>query len=141
MTKRRGLYRIIFVGSALALAAATLTSRRVPESQGAQGYYLPSTSQTVYRGFFPRNAPPALSVPSGAVVTIDTLSHQGLNSYKNCTPAPGDLSASTCVLSGQADPITFQAQQGVPAKEVLPDATDVFYNLDYSTHTKNGGGH
>src|SRR5262249_7640352 len=54
-------------------------------------YYLPPNSQTVSRGFFPRNAPPALPVPSGAIVRIDPLSHQGLNNRLNCTPASGDL--------------------------------------------------
>jgi acetamidase/formamidase len=141
MSQRRGLYSIIFIAVALAVAAMGLISRPVPASQSAQGYYLPSTPQTVYRGFFPRNAPPALTVPNGAVVMIDTLSHQGLNSFQNCTPAAGDLSASVCVPSGATDPITFQAQQGVAANEVLPDATDVFYKLDYATRTKNGGGH
>ena len=106
-------------------------------------YYLASTSQTVYRGFFPRNAPPALIVPSGAIVRIDTLSHQGLTSLQNCTPAVGggDWTPSACVASGALDPVAFQATQGVPASEVLPDATEVFYNLNYATRTRTGGGH
>jgi acetamidase/formamidase len=106
-------------------------------------YYLASTSQTVYRGFFPRNAPPALIVSSGATVTIDTLSHQGINSYQNCTPAVGggDWTPSTCAPSGALDPVAFQAAQGVSANEVLPDATDVYYHLDYPVRTRTGGGH
>ena len=35
----------------------------------------------------------------------------------------------------------MQTQAGVPASEVLPDATDVFYHLSYETRTKTGGGH
>ena len=106
-------------------------------------YYLASTSQTVYRGFFPRNAPPALIVPSGAIVRIDTLSHQGQTSLQNCTPVVGggDWTPSNCVPSGALDPVAFQAGQGVPASEVLPDATDIFYNLNYATRTRTGGGH
>lgn len=110
-------------------------------AQSQQTYHLPSTPDTVYRGFFPRNAKPALTVPSGAVVDIDTLSHQGLNSFKTCTPAKGESSPSQCVSSGELDPIAFQAKQGVSASEVLTDASDVFYKLDYSTRTKTGGGH
>ncbi|HKD41010.1 MAG TPA: acetamidase/formamidase family protein [Myxococcaceae bacterium] len=109
---------------------------------GSSGrYHLPSTPQTVYRGFFPRNAPPALTVPNGAIVRIDTLSHQGLNNRMDCTPSPGDLTPATCVENGQLDPIAFQGQYGVPPSEVLPDATDVFYKLDYPTRTRTGGGH
>ncbi|MBZ5603049.1 MAG: acetamidase/formamidase family protein [Acidobacteriia bacterium] len=104
-------------------------------------YHLKSTPETIYRGFFPRNAKPAITVPSGAVVEIDTLSHQGLNSFQNCAPAQGDFSAGRCQPSGELDPVKFQAQQGVAASEVLPDATDVFYKLDYATHTKTGSGH
>jgi acetamidase/formamidase len=110
-------------------------------AQTSRTYHLGSTPQTVYRGFFPRNAPPALSVPTGAIVEIDTLSHQGLNLYKNCTPAKGDLSAGQCALSGELDPVALQAQQGIPAAEVLSDATDVFYKLDYETRSKVGGVH
>ncbi len=104
-------------------------------------YHLASTPETVYRGFFPRNAKPALTVPSGAVVEIDTLSHQGLNSLQNCTAAKGDFAPGQCVATGELDPVAFQAQQGVAAAEVLPDATNVFYHLDYSTRSKTGGGH
>ncbi len=118
----------------MALSAGGLLPAQTP-------YHLPSTPETVYRGFFPRNAKPALSVPSGAVVEIDTLSHQGLNSFQNCTPAKGDFAASQCAASGELDPVGFAAQQGIAAAEVLPDATNVFYHLDYSTRSKTGGGH
>ena len=42
--------------------------------------------------------------------TIDTLSHQGLNSRQNCTPAPGDLTPNICDESGALDPVDFQAR-------------------------------
>ena len=100
-------------------------------------YFLPSNSQTVYRGFFPRNAPPALTVPDGATVKIDTLSHQGQNCLMTCTPGPGDFSTATCMPSGDLDPVAFQASQGVPHDEVLPDATEIFFHLDYAHRTKS----
>lgn len=118
------------------LFAAALLSAQTPHT-----YHLGSTPDTVYRGYFPRNAKPALTVPSGATVDIDTLSHQGLNSYKNCTPAKGESTPSRCETTKELDPVAFQSQQGVKASEVLPDATNVFYKLDYSTRTKTGGGH
>src|SRR3954447_7967232 len=115
--------------AALLIVAACALRAKGPGDDRSAAYHLASTSQTVYRGFFPRNAPPALVVPNGATVRIDTLSHQGLNSRQNCTPVFGDLSTNMCVNSGALDPVAFQAGQGVSAKEVLPDATDVFYNL------------
>ena len=110
-------------------------------AQTPRAYHLPSTPETVYRGFFPRNAKPALSVPSGAIVEIDTLSHQGINSFKTCIPAKGDRTPSDCTATGALDPIAFAAQQGIAESEVLPDATNVFYKLDYATKSKTGDGH
>ena len=118
------------------LAAGCLSAQTAPHV-----YRLASTPETVYRGYFPRNAKPAIRVPNGAIVEIDTLSHQGLNSFKKCTPAKGDLSPGQCVASGEQDPVAFQKEQGVAAAEVLPDATEVFYKLDYSTRSKTAGGH
>ena len=127
------LYR--FLIAILLLAGCPLTA------QTTRTYHLGSTPETVYRGFFPRNAKPAIRVPSGATVDVDTLSHQGLNSYMTCVPLKGDLSASQCKASGELDPVAFQAKEGVGASEVPPDATNVFYKLDYATRRKTGGGH
>jgi hypothetical protein len=104
----------------LVIAAAILAPSRMVVADDSPTYHLPLTSKTVYRGFYPRNAPLALTVPSGAVVTIDTLSHQGLNSLQNCTPSAGDLTRSICVASGALDPIDFQAQQGIPPAKSSP---------------------
>jgi acetamidase/formamidase len=123
------------------LAMLTVIALGTLQAQPKQAYHLGSTPETVYRGFFPRNAPPALTVPSGAIVEIDTLSHQGLNNYKNCTPAKGDFSPGQCVPNRELDPIALQAQYGVAAAEVLPDATNVFYKLDYENKSKTGGVH
>jgi acetamidase/formamidase len=76
-------------------------------------------------------------VPDGAIVKIDTLSHQGQNCLMTCSPGPGDFSASTCTPSGDPDPVAFQVSQGVPANEVLPDATEIFFDLDYVHRTKS----
>jgi hypothetical protein len=124
ISKSHTIPRALVVGASLAgLVVVGAFSLRATNARAGSSpdYQLASTSQTVYRGFFPRNAPPALIVPNGATVTIDTLSHQGINSYQNCTPAVGggDWTPSTCVASGALDPIAFQAAQGVPANEVL----------------------
>lgn len=68
-------------------------------------YYVPSTTQTVQWGVLPnRDAVPVLRVPSGAVVTFDTVSHEG-------------------VLEDQGrDPERYFGSQGVAANEVLDDA-------------------
>ncbi|MFY0080313.1 acetamidase, partial [Acinetobacter baumannii] len=42
-------------------------------------YYVPSTLNTITWGYLPnRDAKPVLTVPSGSVVTFDTVSHEGL---------------------------------------------------------------
>jgi len=68
-------------------------------------YYVPATPQTVTWGSLPNaNAKPVLSVPSGSVVTIDTVSHEG-------------------VLEDQGkDPVKFFGQFGVKPGQVLTDA-------------------
>ena len=121
---------------AIACLAAGGTVPAFGDDAGAT-WFLPSTSKTVYRGFFPRNAPPALTVPDGSTVRIDTLSHQGQNCLMTCTPGAGDFSAAECKPSGDPDPVAFQAAQGVAADEVLPDATEIFYHLDYARRTKS----
>ena len=106
-----------------------------------QTYHLASTPETIYRGFFPRNAKPAITVPAGAIVEIDTLSHQGLNNAQQCAPGRGDFGAGECHASGELDPVAFGAQNGVAAREILKDAIDVFAKLDYSRRAKTGTGH
>jgi acetamidase/formamidase len=71
--------------------------------------YVPSNSKTVIRGYFPTSRPPVATVASGTVVRIDTVSHQGLG-------------------GNGLDPIAYMATFGVGANEVLPDATDIYYN-------------
>jgi acetamidase/formamidase len=141
-TKYTVKYSVIVV--LLGFTAAMLTPTSMLGARGGHSYYLPSTSQTSYRGFFPRNAPPALTVESGATVVIDTVSVSGMNARKTCVaPAYKDLAGGTCVDSGALDPAAYLAQFGTEAAglSVLPDATEIFYNLDYATRTRTGGGH
>lgn len=69
------------------------------------GYYVPSTPDTVMWGSLPNaNTKPVLSVPSGSVVTFDTVSHEG-------------------VLEDQGrDPVKYFGQFGVKPGQVLKDA-------------------
>ena len=69
------------------------------------GYYVPTTPETAMWGSLPNaNTKAVLSVPSGSVVTIDTVSHEG-------------------VLEDQGkDPVKFFGQFGVKPAQVLNDA-------------------
>lgn len=75
--------------------------------QGLPGkvYYVPSTLETIKWGYLPNATDtPLLTVPSGATVVFDTLSHEGL-------------------LEDQGrDPLKYFASHGVPARMVLKDA-------------------
>jgi acetamidase/formamidase len=69
------------------------------------GFYVPSTVDTVHWGSLPNaDSKPVLTVPSGSVVTIDTVSHEG-------------------ILEDQGkDPVKFFGQFGVKPDQVLNDA-------------------
>src|SRR5271170_8080091 len=71
----------------------------------AAGYYLPSTVETILWGSLPNaESKPVLTVPSGSVVTVDTVSHEG-------------------ILEDQGrDPVKFFGQYGVKPDQVLNDA-------------------
>ena len=68
-------------------------------------YYVPTTPETARWGSLPNaDSKPVITVPSGAVVTIDTVSHEG-------------------VLEDQGkDPVKFFGQHGVKPEQVLKDA-------------------
>ena len=70
-----------------------------PGGGGIRGRYLASTPDTVMWGYLPnRDTEPVMSVDSGTVVTIDTVSHEG-------------------ILEDQGrDPVRYFAQHGVPAR-------------------------
>src|SRR5262245_38019385 len=91
-----------FILPVCACAAAVLPAA----AQQKPDVRLPSTAQTVIRGHIPANVPPIMRVTPGQRVTIDTLSHQGINT--------GD------------DPIAFFARGGIRSDEVLKDAVDIY---------------
>ena len=68
-------------------------------------FYVPSTLETIKWGYLPNAADkPVLTVPSGATVVFDTLSHEGL-------------------LEDQGrDPVKYFGSKGIPANMVLRDA-------------------
>ncbi len=75
--------------------------------QGLPGkvWYVPSTLQTIKWGYLPNASdPPLLTVPSGATVVFDTLSHEGLMEDQG------------------RDALTYFNAKGVPANMVLQDA-------------------
>jgi len=69
------------------------------------GYYIRSTVNTVRWGHLPNQDPrPVLSVPSGSLVTFDTVSHEG-------------------ILEDQGkDPVKYFGQFGIKPEQVLDDA-------------------
>lgn len=71
-------------------------------------YYVPSTVDTIKWGYLPNATDrPLLTVPSGATVVFDTLSHEGL-------------------LEDQGrDALNYFMSQGVPASAVLKDAVAI----------------
>ena len=95
----------------VAFACACVTGAGLPvaaQQKPATGpdVRIPSTIGNVIRGQIPANLPPIMRVKPGQMVTIDTLSHQGVNT--------GD------------DPIAFFARGGIKADEVLKDHVDIY---------------
>ena len=75
------------------------------KGQRGKVWYVPSTLQTIKWGYLPNaNDKPVLTVPSGAIVTFDTVSHEG-------------------ILEDQGrDPVRFFGAHGVKPGMVLNDA-------------------
>lgn len=81
-------------------------------------YYVPSTLKTITWGYLPnRDAKPVLTVPSGSVVTFDTVSHEGL-------------------LEDQGrNAEKFFQSKGVKSNEILEDAKTITQsNLKHDFH-------
>ncbi len=72
------------------------------------GYYVPSTPETIRWGSLPNaDSAPVLTVPSGSVVTFDTVSHEG-------------------ILEDQGkDPVRYFGQFGIKPGQVLNDAKTI----------------
>ena len=80
----------LFIFSALGTSAAYAESFNVlkqisnkpvqlKDGEYKGNYYVPSTLNTITWGYLPnKDAKPVISVPSGSVVTFDTVSHEGL---------------------------------------------------------------
>jgi acetamidase/formamidase len=93
------------------LSAAPYRADSIPVLQGQESgtvkgqYYVPSSVENVLWGRLPnRDTKPVLSVPSGSVVTFDTVSHEG-------------------ILEDQGkDPVKYYGEFGVAPKDVLKEA-------------------
>jgi acetamidase/formamidase len=71
----------------------------------AGSYYVPSTLSTMGWGYLPnRQSKPVLTIPSGASVVFDTISHEGLLEDQGRNPA------------------SYFGSHGVPREQVLDDA-------------------
>jgi acetamidase/formamidase len=79
---------------------------------------VPSNPDTVVWGHLPASRPPVARIRSGQTVEIHTISHQGL-------------------ING-TDPVQFFAQAGIAAKDVLPDAIEVYNKVQ---RPKDAGAH
>ncbi|WIB14748.1 acetamidase/formamidase family protein [Curtobacterium sp. MCPF17_050] len=85
----------------------------MPETLAAADVHLGSTPDDVLWGRLPsRDDEPVRTVAPGTVVTIDTVSHEGL------LPDQG------------SDPVTFFGRHGVAAADVLADAVDIVRHVE-----------
>ena len=100
------------------LAAGACACTQLPQIPYAIDAHVPVTPQTIAWGHLPAGRQPVLRVSSGQTVSMDTLSHQGVNNGM--------------------DPLKFFAAGGVAADEVLPDALEIYHKAD---HPKDSGAH
>lgn len=84
-------------------------------------FYVPANFSTIRWGFLPnKDSKPILTVPSGTVITFDTLSSEGM------------------VEDQGRDPVKFFGKFGVPKSNVLEDAIEICAsNLEHNI-TKDG---
>ena len=106
--------RMIGACAALVLLAACAPMR----TSYTVDAHVPSTPETVVWGYLPDARKPVVTVKSGQVVRIDTVSHQGL-------------------VSG-VDPVQFFASAGIPANQVLGDAVNIYHK---ASHPQGTGAH
>ena len=102
----------------LAVLVATSACTQMPQIPYSVDAHVASTPQTVSWGHLPAGRQPVLRIRSGQTVSIDTMSHQGVNNGM--------------------DPLQFFAAGGIAASEVLPDALEIYYKAD---HPKDSGAH
>jgi hypothetical protein len=84
-------------------------------------YYVPATLGDIRWGYLPAaDSKAVLTVPSGSVVTFDTLSHEG-------------------ILEDQGrDPVRFFGQSDIPASEVLKDGIAITQSALAHDFVKDG---
>lgn len=127
----RLLFSLVFCCSpfiAPALAAQTVVLQPLAEKPvpGASvklksDFYVPATPDSIRWGYLPDNAAKAIvTVPSGATVTFDTVSHEG-------------------ILEDQGrDPAKYFGGLGVPANQVLSDAKAIAASSVVHDFAKDG---
>jgi acetamidase/formamidase len=81
--------------------------------QGPQGLHIGCGPETVHWGYLSGASDPVARVASGAVVTIDTVSHEGL-------------------LSDQGEPSAFFTGRGIAPELVLADAVEIYAKVQHS---------
>jgi acetamidase/formamidase len=101
-------------------AAATGAQATTGARAAKPAHHVRSRPETVVWGEFPADRPPVLTVRSGEIVAIDTLSHQG--------------------TTQDADPVAFLTALGVKRDEILQDAID-FWNTRSSRPRDGRGQH
>ena len=107
----RGLLCVVRIGLATVavamvavLTVVTLSATLPAAAQTPTEHFVPSRPETVSWGWFPLDKPPVLTIASGDIVRIDTLSHAG---------------------STQSDhPEVSLGRAGITPDEILPDVID-----------------
>ena len=80
---------------------------------GKNHFHVKSGPETVHWGYLWSAVEPVLRVSPGAIVTIDTVSHEGL-------------------LEDQGDPVAFFKRFGIPKADVLADAAAIYAKVQHS---------
>ena len=109
------------IRSGIVLAATVLAGAACTQMQPVPYHvdlHVPSTPETVAWGHLPAGKAPAARVKPGQTVSIDTVSHQGINNNMH--------------------PNEFFAAGGVAANEILPDAIEIY---EKAFHPKDSGAH
>jgi acetamidase/formamidase len=114
--------RLIGFACALALSGCADMMQTVSSVATGIDVHVPSKPDTVVWGHLPAERAPVARIRSGRIVEIDTISHQGL-------------------ING-SDPVSFFGQAGIAAKDVLPDAIEVYNKVqrpkDAGVHVLTG---
>jgi acetamidase/formamidase len=113
-----------WLGSAFTSPANATPATKHRRRPAKWDHHLRSTPDNLHWGGFPIDATPGVTMKSGEVVRVDALSQQGLT-------------------SSSMSPVDYMAQFGIPAKEVLADATAFWETLPArrAANQNYGGGH